>query len=1137
MFEFKLKKQLIMKKLLLSITIIFSIQINSLFSKENLEEKPKGFVENKGQVLDQNFELNSDVAYLLLTEGINIQLRKNGFSYDTYSDISSELSNSETQFHRVDIEFLNANAYSEIETFEKSKDYSNYYNDIYSNNAITKVHHYKKIVFKNLYNNIDVEFLSNLSNKTFEYNFIVHPGGNVEDIKLQYNGANVSLEENKLVFDLNHGNMEEVIPDSWVENKNKKEKINAFYTYLGNNTFGFSTPLVAQISNGEILVIDPMPVRHWGTYYGGNGREVVSSVSTDLLGNVYIAGNTSSTNNIATAGVHQTTLASNFTIAADAFVAKLDATGNRIWGTYYGGTFGGSSDYDTSSGEDIAVDSNGNVYLAGFTMSPNSIATIGAHQETLMGGRDAMLIKFSNDGLRIWGTYYGGSNTEYGYGIAIDNNDKVYLAGWSQSTDGIGTAGTHQGTSPNRAAFIAKFNPNGNREWGTYFGGTGGTTEGYGIATDSQNNIYLTGKTLATASIATNNAHQTNRASSSSASDAFIVKFNDSGTRLWSSYYGGTGGSTTAYSVDVDINLNVYIAGITTVNNGISTPNTHQENIKGANDTFIAKFNAIGQRQWGTYYGGDGSETPGSAWTVSLCTDNIGKVVYLSGSTSSKTDIATENTYQEIINTDSTQNTYDAFLVQMMAEDGTREWGTYIGGTSNEGANKIDIDNVGRIYLVGWTNSNNNISTAGTHQTTITNVNTEGFLLRLGTITADAGLDTAFCFGDTIQIGGSPSAYGSDSPFTYTWNPATGLNNPNAANPLASPLVTTEYILTVTNGEQLTDIDTVLITVLPLPIANAGNDEEICDGSTTTLNGSGGVIFEWTPSTALDNPNIANPTTNTTQNITYILTVTDTNTCKNTDAVSINVLPLPSAPSLSSDTAYCLGDTITALVAQGLGNNINWYDDADLTNLLVSNSSYTPSPILGENVYYATDVLNGCEGLADSVKIMLNDLPNAGFTANHTSLTLNFTPNISGMPTYSWDFGDGNTSFDENPSNTFASEATYTISLLVIDNNGCENTSNQNIEVLATNTNNVFNSQNIHLYPNPTKNFINIDLDQNISKINISITDLYGKTVFNQDFENMSNEKINLEGFANGIYTLRITDAELNSFNYKVIKN
>jgi hypothetical protein len=80
-------------------------------------------------------------------------------------------------------------------------------------------------------------------------------------------------------------------------------------------------------------------------------------------------------------------------------------------------------------------------------------------------------------------------------------------------------------------------------------------------------------------------------------------------------------------------------------------------------------------------------------------------------------------------------------------------------------------------------------------------------------------------------------------------------------------------------------------------------------------------------------------------------------------------------------------------------------------------------------------------------------------------------------------------------------------------------------------------NSNLKVYPTPTKNFINIDLDQNIGKVNISITDLYGKMVFNQDFENMTNEKINLENLANGIYTLRITDAEFNNYNFKIIKN
>ncbi|MBA3899628.1 MAG: SBBP repeat-containing protein, partial [Bacteroidetes bacterium] len=112
--------------------------------------------------------------------------------------------------------------------------------------------------------------------------------------------------------------------------------LNAYFSNLGDYIFGFSIPELAILSKGETLVIDPMPIRHWGTYYGGNSSEVISAVSSDSLGNIYIAGRTSSTNNIATIGAHQVNLASTFTIPTDAFVAKLNHTGNRIWGTYYG---------------------------------------------------------------------------------------------------------------------------------------------------------------------------------------------------------------------------------------------------------------------------------------------------------------------------------------------------------------------------------------------------------------------------------------------------------------------------------------------------------------------------------------------------------------------------------------------------------------------------------------------------------------------------------------------------------------------------------------------------------------------------------------------------------------------------------
>ncbi|MCS7062579.1 MAG: putative Ig domain-containing protein, partial [Methylacidiphilales bacterium] len=196
--------------------------------------------------------------------------------------------------------------------------------------------------------------------------------------------------------------------------------------------------------------LDPMPLsaqqqvfRLWGTYYGGGNEDRGNSVAVDPnVGSVYLAGITSSPSGIASGG-HQNTFGGYY----DAFFVKFNASGTRIWGTYYGGNGGGEEGYS------VAVDPNdGSVYLAGETASPSGIAS-GGFQNTPGPG---FLAKFSPSGTRLWGTYYNGP----GAGVAVDTNGgSVYLAGQTHtwSTSGIASGG-HQNTFGGSGdAFLVKF--------------------------------------------------------------------------------------------------------------------------------------------------------------------------------------------------------------------------------------------------------------------------------------------------------------------------------------------------------------------------------------------------------------------------------------------------------------------------------------------------------------------------------------------------------------------------------------------------------------------------------------------------------------------------------------------------------
>ena len=298
---------------------------------------------------------------------------------------------------------------------------------------------------------------------------------------------------------------------------------NIYIVGLTNSTSGIATAGAHQTvmsGSGDAFLVkfNSSGVKQWGTYFGGassgaSGMEKGLSCATDALGNVYKVGHTPSTSGIATAGAHQTIYGGSST---DAFLVKFNSSGVIQWGTYYGGE-------GVDIGYSCATDASGNVYMAGDAQQQNlpasGISTIGAHQSAYGGGySDGFLVKFDSNGLRQWGTYYGGSLLDVSFSCATDASGNVYMSGETQSPNGIATSGAHQTTVD--GAFLVSFNSSGVRQSGTYYGGIKNV-----CTTDASGNVYMTGYTQSNSGIATTGAHQAVNGNSGY-SDAFLVKFN-----------------------------------------------------------------------------------------------------------------------------------------------------------------------------------------------------------------------------------------------------------------------------------------------------------------------------------------------------------------------------------------------------------------------------------------------------------------------------------------------------------------------------------------------------------------------------------------------------------------------------------
>jgi len=680
-------------------------------NKEGLKQRT-GFIENKGQIIEQNNKPNPSVLYLLNTPGMNVQLRKAGFSYDVYSieykpnphHVPSNNQNlrnpnpkndslvPEYHFHRIDIDLQNANPDPVIETSAPLKDYLNYYTTGTPEEGVTLVKSFCGIIYKNIYPDIDLQFISN--DGVFEYNFLVQPGADIASIQLKVTGPQrIKSFKEKIQMITSVGDIDETIPLCYYSLNNIQVPVKGRFKKIKDQLYGFSVDKT--IPNGAYLLIDPVPTRRWGTYYGGINTTGTQkkACSTDGLGNIIIAGGTMSTNNIATTGAYQVIISGT----TDAFLGKFNTDGQRLWGTYYGGSA-------SESGYGCSVDRNDNIFLVGYTTSNNSIASTGAYQTVLHGQQDGMLIKFTSGGQRIWGTYYGGNEySPWGQeGIevcTVDTNGNVYCTGLTDSPDFIASPGAHQ-TSPggNYDTFLAKFTANGQRVWGTYYGGSN-ADQNPCCAVINQGYVFLSGNTLSANNIATPGSFLPNL---NGFQKTFLAAFNLNGQRLWGTYYAGEFDDWN-YGCTADTGNNVYIYGVTSSITNIATPGSFQETGVGG---YLAKFNYNGIRLWGTYYGTGGTNVTEAA------VDDSANII-IAGSTHDQNNIIpSPGAFQSVYR----GGFYDSFLGKFNS-GGQRFWGTYYGGTGQEGAMGCAVDHYDNIYLLSNTVSENNSDNNANHCT------------------------------------------------------------------------------------------------------------------------------------------------------------------------------------------------------------------------------------------------------------------------------------------------------------------------------------------------------------------------------------------------------------------------------------
>lgn len=433
------------------------------------------------------------------------------------------------------------------------------------------------------------------------------------------------------------------------------------------------------------------PYLDWGTYFSGSSwllhTQGIGCVSDNNY-NFYFAGYTESLNNIATPGAFK----EQITGEEDGFIQKFDANGERIWGTYFGGE-GIDQVYD------MIMDLEGNILIAGYTSSYDSIATPGTHQPVLTGGSAGFLTKFTPQGTRIWGTYLSGDVGGWIGRICVDSRNNILVCGNTRASSGFSTPGCHQpefGGSFYGDGFLAKFNPDGTIQFCTYYGGSE-MDETWGVNVDKQDNIYLMGVTTSPNNISTPGTQQPYHVF---AQDCFVAKFTPSGIRKWGTYLGGIS-TDQPQDVRTDPEGNCVVVGSTSSMDHFATPGAHKEDIQD-HDGFIVKYDSAGMRMWGTYFGG---------WANDGIVDCIktydNSLLIVAGSTNSHSGIATSGAYQPnwYENYNGQGNGYNDGFLAAFDFDGNQVWGTYLGANLHDQVSGISCDSLKNLSYIGSTTS------------------------------------------------------------------------------------------------------------------------------------------------------------------------------------------------------------------------------------------------------------------------------------------------------------------------------------------------------------------------------------------------------------------------------------------------
>ena len=572
----------------------------------------------------------------------------------------------------------------------------------------TNVPTYAKVRYSGVYPGIDLVYYG--QQRQLEYDFVVAPGADPDQIALGFRGANdIEIDAHgDLLLHTAAGDLRQHKPVVYQEADGIRQGIEGAYVRKSTTQVAFK---VAEYDRSRPLVIDPLLA--YSSFIGGSDEDTASAVAIDADRNVYVTGLTFS-------GDFPTTPGALKSPGANMYVSKIDATGSTVvYSAYFGSGFPGG----------IAIDSDRNAYVTGNARS-DFPTTPGAFQTTQNGHANAFVLKLDAAGSTlVYSTFLNSGFYAIGQGIALDANRDVYVTGYT--TDGFPvTAGAFNTTFPggppqsngrnppiiDLATFVTKLDRSGSAlVYSTYLGvsaGRGSTDpddkpgETAGIAVDAAGEAYVVGTTGSPAFPTTAGAFKTELGNSQ---QAFVTKLNSAGSALvYSTFLGGSvspvGASTSGAAIAIDTSGHAYVTGTTTALDFPVTPGafqtqnaqTSREVLANYSEAFVTKLDPSGSSLvYSTYLGGTNAD-----YGRGIAVDVDGNA-FVTGYTFSSDFPLGDTCAPFHANADAFA--VDAFVTMLDPKGATIVYSTYLGGSGTDLGEAIVVDAGSTAYVVGET--------------------------------------------------------------------------------------------------------------------------------------------------------------------------------------------------------------------------------------------------------------------------------------------------------------------------------------------------------------------------------------------------------------------------------------------------